>query len=302
MHKKIKEHSFMVSNNTGAALIITLLLMTLLTGLAVEFVYEVYIGTSSLSNWRDAQKASLIAKSGQSITSNYIKGINELSYTYYDELLLPVDLDFGPDTSLTVKLEDENAKFNINSIVYYRGKTDPITLESLKRLLESLNIDPEVRFSIADWIDSDSEPQFGDSESNAKNSSLWDINEIKFIKGIDDDVFNKISPFITVHGNRQYPKININTAMIPVLISLDKDITEILAKRIINYRESSPFETISDIIRVSGFDAIGIEIQNRITVKSSDFRVTVRAVVNGTTRVIESVMDTSMNIHLWREG
>ena len=301
MHKKLKEHSFMFSNNTGAALIITLLLMTLITGLAVEFVYEVYIGTSSLSNWRDAQKASLIAKSGQSITSNYIKGINELSYTYYDELLLPVELDFGPDTSLTLKLEDENAKFNINSIIYPRGVENEDTLASLKRLLEYLNINPELALSIADWIDPDTIPRIGDSESNAKNSTLWDINEIKFINGIDDEIFNKVSPFITVHGNRQNPPININTAMLPVLISLDEDITEVLAEKIINYRESSPFESRNDIIGVIGL-AIEGKITQMITFKSSYFRVTARAEVNGTTRVIESVMDTSMNIHLWREG
>jgi general secretion pathway protein K len=288
----------MVSNNTGAALIITLLLMTLITGLVVEFVYEVYIGTSSLSNWRDAQKASLIAKSGQSITSNYIKGINELSYTYYDELLLPVELDFGPDTRLTVKLEDENAKFNINSIVYDRGATDPDAVASLKKLFEFLDIDPSLALSIADWIDSDSEPQIGDSESNAKNSDLWDIEELKYIKGMDDEIFNKVSPFITVHGNRLNPQININTAMLPVLISIEH-ITENLAKDIISYRENSPFESEQDIIRV---DSIWGNVLTRITVKSSYFRVIARAEVNGTTRIIESVMDTSMNIHLWREG
>jgi general secretion pathway protein K len=298
MHKKIRKHSLMVSDNTGAALIITLLLMTLITGLVVEFVYEVYIGTSSLSNWRDAQKASLIAKSGQSITSNYIKGINELSYTYYDELLLPVELDFGPDTRLIVKLEDENAKFNINSIVYARGATDPDAVKSLKKLFEFLDIDPSLALSIADWIDSDSEPQIGDSESNAKNSDLWDIEELKYIKGMDDEIFNKVSPFITVHGNRLNPQININTAMLPVLISIEH-ITENLAKDIISYRENSPFESEQDII---GVDSIWGNVLTRITVKSSYFRVIARAEVNGTTRIIESVMDTSMNIHLWREG
>ncbi len=299
MHKKIRKHSLMVSDNTGAALIITLLLMTLITGLVVEFVYEVYIGTSSLSNWRDAQKASLIAKSGQSITSNYIKGINELSYTYYDELLLPVELDFGPETKLTVKLEDENAKFNINSIIYENNDDNDKALPSLKRLLKYLNINPDLALLIADWIDEDSIPRIGDSESNAKNSPLWDINEIKFINGIDDEIFNKISPFITVYGNRQNTPININTALLPVLTCLNEDITEILAERIINYRESSPFESKEDII---GVDSIWGNLLERITVKSSYFRVTARAEVNGTTRVIESVMDTSMNIHLWREG
>jgi general secretion pathway protein K len=302
MYKKNQEHRLIVSNNTGAALIITLLLMTLITGLVVEFVYEVYIGTSSLANWRDAQKASLIAKSGQSITSNYIKGIKELSFTYYDELILPVELDFGPDTKLTVKVEDENAKFNINSIIYENGQdNDKEALPSFKRLLEYLKINPELADLIADWIDPDTIPRIGDSETNAKNSSLWDINEIKYIKGIDDEIFKKVSPYITVYGNRLNTPININTAQLPVLISLDKAITEDFAEKIINYRESSPFESKEDIIGLSESNPL-VAIKHRLTVKSSYFRVTARAEVNGTTRVIESVIDTSMNIHLWREG
>ncbi len=78
--------------------------------------------------------------------------------------------------------------------------------------------------------------------------------------------------------------------------------TEDLAKQIIYYRESTPFENINNIVRVSGLEAIGILIQDRITVKGSHFTVVAQATVYEITRVIESVIDTSMNIHFWREG
>ncbi len=52
-------------NSSGSALIVTLLLISILTGLVVDFVYDVYIDTSSLSNWSNAQKASLIANQGR---------------------------------------------------------------------------------------------------------------------------------------------------------------------------------------------------------------------------------------------
>ncbi len=294
-----------ICNQKGSALLITLLIVSILTALTVDFAYDVYIGTSALSNWSNAQKASLLAKSGQSLASSSMKEIKGLSYTHIGELILPVEKSFGPDAALTIKLEDENAKFNVNSIIYSDGKrTNDKALASLQKLFGYLNINPDIALSIADWIDTDNFPKTSGSEENAKNAGLWSIEELKFIKGIDKKTFDTISPFLTVYGNKA---ININTAKLPVLISLHPDMTEALVKKIIDYRESAPFEDITHIVRVSGMETIGQKIQcsiewcPMITVKSSSFRVTATATVDEITRVIESVVDTSMNINFWRE-
>jgi general secretion pathway protein K len=97
-------------------------------------------------------------------------------------------------------------------------------------------------------------------------------------------------------------RININTAKIPVLVSLHDDITETLAKKIIDYRNSSPFENTTDVQRVSGMETIGQALLGRITVKSSIFSIISVGRVDEISRVIESVMDTSLNVHYWREG
>jgi general secretion pathway protein K len=283
----------------GSALIITLLLITIMVGLVVDFVYEVYIDSSVLSNWSNAQKASLVARSGQTFSSRYLTELREYTYSDLREAVLPVENDFGSNTTLIVKIKDENSKFNINSIIYPNGLTNEKALSSLKKLFEYLNINPDLSLIIADWIDPDSEPRMTDSENISKNTFLWSIDELKLIEGVNNDIFDKIRPYITVYSNNQ---ININTAELPVLVSLSEDMTEDLAKRIIEYREISPFENASHIVRVSGLEAIGIKILDRITTKSTHFRITAKATVNGITRVIESVVDTSMKIHFWREG
>ncbi len=290
---------FTILNEAGSVLIITLLLITILVGLVVNFVYEVYIDSSTLSNWSNAQRASFIAKSGQTLSTQYLKEVKKNQYTYKREVELAVDKDFGTNTELTIKIEDENSKFNINSIIYPNGLTNEKALVSLKRLFEYLNINPSLSLEIADWIDPDSEPRLSDSEDFAKNTFLWSVDELKLIESIDKNIFNTIRPFITIYGNNQ---ININTAKLPVLFCLSKDMTEDLAKQIIYYRESTPFENKSHIVRVSGLEAIGIQILDRITVKGSHFRVVAKATVHEITRVVESFIDTSMNIHLWREG
>lgn len=285
----------------GSALIITLLLLTILIGLVVEFAYDVYINSTTLSNWSNAQKASLLAKSGQTIISNYMQDIKKLSYTYQDEIYLPIELDpdYGYESLLSIRIEDENSKFNINSIIYpATGITNDHALSSLKRLFKYLNINPSLALAIADWIDPDKEPWGPNSEDNAKNSYLWSIDELKLINGVDEKIFETISPFITIYGNGM---ININTAKLPVLMSLSDDMTEALAKKIIYYRESTPFEDTTHVQRVSGMETIGQLLRTRIDVKSSTFRIISTATVNEITRVIESVIDTSVKVHHWRE-
>lgn len=288
-----------VNCQRGSALIITLLLVTILISVVTEFAYEVYIGTSASSNWQNTKKASFLARSGLALTSNYIDDLKDHTYTEHKEISLPVKKKLVEEGSLTIKIIDENSKFHINSIIYPNGLTNDPALSSLKKLLGYLNINPPLADYIADWIDPDSEPRIMGSESEAKNSYLWSIEELKLIKGIDEEVFKTIKPYITVHGSGL---ININTAELPVLVSLSDNMTETLARKIIDYREISPFEDKTHIFRISGLEAIGIQIQDRITVKSSDFRVITSAEVNGITRIIESVMNTSMTIQYWREG
>lgn len=288
---------FSVCNEKGAALLITLLIVSILTGLAVDFAYEVYIGTSSLSNWSNAQKASLVAKSGQTLASNLLK---ELPPTTQSEVILPIERSFGENTTLTVKLEDEEAKFNINSIIYSDGRTNPDLLTSLQNLFKSLNIKPDVAEYIADWIDSDST---GGYEDNAKNAPLWSLEELKFIKGIDNKTFYTIIPFLTVCEDKQKCKININTAKLPVLLTLTGG-DESVAKKIIYHREIIPFKDKQSMVGSSDTDIsrIGSTLPDTVIFNSTYFRVTATATVDEITRVIESVTDTSMKINYWRES
>jgi len=279
-------------NDRGSALIITLLLISILVGLVVNFVYEVYIDSSAVSNWSNAQRASYIAKSGQNIAATFIKQINLYPPSNIREIALPVARDFGPGSTLIVTVEDENSKFNINKI------TDESTFNSLKKLFEYLKINPDLVLIIADWRDPDSDPRLPDSEDLAKNGELWSVDELKLIKGIDNEVFEKIVPYVTATSNWLDWKININTAELPVLASLDQNMTESIAERIIDYRNDTPFETESDINSVLG----GAWTTGAgLIMKSYNFRVITRATVNDIPRIIESVIDTKSKIYFWRE-
>ncbi len=295
-------HKTVTGNQKGSALIITLLLISILTALVVDFVYDVHIDSSSVSNWSNAQKASLISKSGQNMSTLYITEIKLSDYSDQQVVEMPSDYNFGPGTFLTIKIEDENSKFNINSIIEPNGNTNKEKLASLNKLFDFLDINPDLALLIADWIDPDSEPRLTNSEDNAKNAFLWSADELRLIEGIND-IFDTIQPYITVHESRVslVHQVNINTAEIPVLVSLHPDMTETLAQNIIDERINFPFESTAQVQNVPGMENIGPLLLGKISVKSSNFRITTRATVNEITRIIESVIDTSMNVHFWRE-
>jgi general secretion pathway protein K len=285
----------MMGSEKGMAVVLTLLIMAMITAMVVEFVYGVYTTNAGLYNWREAQKLSLAAKSGISLTTKIIsENQNRYSYTYPGSVEMPVEnILKGFSGKVVIRVVDENGKFNLNSLIWPNGTTNETAFNSFIRLLKNLNLDENIAYRVADWIDRDLEPRRRDSEEGAKNDYLDSVDELLLVKGIDSQAYDKLSPLVTVYGIEQgYNNlININTASRAIIMSLDDNITEALAERVINYRALEPFNGVSDLVRVAGFEGpLGQSLMNKITVKASNFRITSVAEEDRIKRVIECVI------------
>lgn len=288
-YEKIK----LLKNQKGIALVVTLLALVLITSLVVEFSYGVYTGTNSLYNWRDSQCLSLMARSGVNVSARFLSDLlSRYDYSYPGSMEFPVESpfeDFGG--VITVRLEDENSKFNVNSIISPNGLLNKDAYDSFKRLLKILLIDENIADRVADWIDSDSEARISDSEVGAKNSALLSVDELMLIKGVSRKDYDELLPYVTVYGDGL---ININGVEKPVLMCLSNDITDEIAQRVIDYRKITPFEEISQLQRVAGFNlTLYGPISSRITAKGKVFYLKSSAVSGGLKRIIETVLDTT---------
>ncbi|UCE78946.1 MAG: type II secretion system minor pseudopilin GspK [Nitrospiraceae bacterium] len=282
------------TSESGMALVVTLMILALITALVVEFAYGVYTTTAALQNWKDSQRLSLIAVSGQHLAVKTLQEADRLyTYTYPGKTEMPLPgivEDF--EGMVFVKVEDENAKLNINSIILANGLLNEHSYKSFRFLLRHLGIDEDIADIVADWIDKDSKPRLSISEENAKNDYMDSIDELLLLQRINPDIYEKVLPYITVYSmtKSKLDMVNINTVSIPVIMSLDDRITEELAERIIDYREISPFEHAYDILKVAGFDDIGKPLQAKIAVKATNFRIICIAEERNIKRVIESVI------------
>jgi len=299
----------MMGSEKGMALVLTLLILAMITAMVVEFVYGVYTTNAGLYNWREAQKLSFAAKSGISLTTKIIsENQSRYSYTYPGSIEMPVEnILKGFSGNVVIRVVDENGKFNLNSLIWPNGTMNETAFDSLIRLLKNLNLDENIAYRVADWIDRDLEPRRRDSEEGTKNDYLDSVDELLFVKGIDSQAYDKLLPLVTVYGiERVYNNlININSASRAVIMSLDDSITEALAERLIKYRALEPFNRVSDIVKVTGFEGpLGQSLMNKITVKASNFRITSVAEEDRIKRIIECVIavkgDTFL-IGYWQE-
>ena len=279
-----------IHNAQGVALILTLMVLSILTAMIVEFSYGIYINTSALYNWQTAQRLSLVASSGLKLASKMISEYaTEYPYTYpgvVDETYQSPLEDSGE--AISIRVEDENSKLNLNYVVFANGKLNEPAFLVLVRLLQILDLDPKMADRIVDWIDPDLEPRLPDSEKGSKNAKLDSVNEILLIPAIERSAYERLAPFITIYGSGQ---ININGAQIPLLMSFSDAIDAGMAERIVGYRDNTPFEKPEDILKVAGFETIGQSLMGRITVKGTAFRVTSTAAAGDTKRIIETILD-----------
>jgi len=286
-----------LDNSEGMALVLTLMILTLITAMVVEFAYGVYTSTSALYNWRDSQRLSFVAKSGVAMAVNTISGAPQSELYKYLGREIPVpNIPEGFEGSFVIKAEDENSKFNLNSL-----RTED-SVRVFKRLLGNLGLDEFIAERVADWIDPDSDPKLRDSEEGAKNAFMDSVDELLLIKGIDPQTYEKLLPYVTVYNyiGIDDKRVNVNTASILVIISL-ADISKESAQRLINQREHEPFKDLG------GAANMGVELPASFFTADApkNFRVTSVAEENKIKRVIEAVvrMDggSQGRILSWRE-
>jgi general secretion pathway protein K len=205
-----------------------------------------------------------------------------------------------------VVTEDENAKINVNVMGDETG--DPkrrdardALYRAVSILFEREEIDMGILDAIMDWIDPDSETRPDGAEDDyygsldppytCKNGPLDTLSELLMIRGITDEVYGKISTYLTIYSDGT---ININTVGKEILMCLDEGMDEAMAEAIIEYRGETPFEgpnwqqAFRDVINN---DDVYNRINYIIGVTSNAFSVTSVGRVERVEKAIRAVID-----------
>ncbi|MBI5644331.1 MAG: type II secretion system minor pseudopilin GspK [Deltaproteobacteria bacterium] len=298
------------SSEGGLALITTLLITAILVTIVSEFAYRVYVSTARAGNIRDSARAALLAEDGVTLgKSGLEKLLKKRPYLTMDESGLTFSQTISDDMGVAIKIEDERSKASLRVVYTATGLSNDNVEGIYIRLLKALNLDERLKDTLADWIDDDGDPRHYGAETpdyqslktpyKPRNNNPESLEELLMIKGYTKEAFRIISPFVSPYNTDGL--ININTAPKPVLMALSEDMTEELAKRIMAYRKETPFRSKSEIMKVRGFETAGYSIQDKITVESQIYRITVKAKAGDAIRLSEAVVKTGGGVLYWRE-
>ena len=196
--------------------------------------------------------------------------------------LPPMPVENG---KLAGHLEDQNGRFNLNNLVR-NGQINTAQLDHFKRLLAVLGLPATLAASLADWLDADGEAGAkGGAEDGyylsldppyfSANRPLTDISELALVRGFDENVRQRLEPFVTALP--RFTSVNVNTAPPEVLAAVVEGLPLTEARAVAAKRERAYARNPADFRLWLPKDARFAE--NDVTVSSDYFIARVRVVI-----------------------
>jgi len=293
-----------LNNESGFAMILTLVVTALMVAVVVEMIHQVYVDTSLSRSFRDGQQASILAESGATGGAKLLQMSlsGRSNTTLADRWATPLKVE-DEAGSLLITVTEESGKININGLVQPNGEYEPFTLALLQRLSTQLKMPEDLWGGLADWIDSNDMPRSGGTESpyyrtlkpsySARNGRLMTVTELSLVKGFSPEILGTLRPYLTIYSDQSgspQSTVNINTASKEVLAALDPRIDSRMAERIVEERRLLPFKLPGDLARVPGMESVAPGLIGKISVKGNLFRIISVARVKDSGRTVETVV------------
>lgn len=191
--------------------------------------------------------------------------------------LPPIPVDGG---TLIGKIEDAQAKFNLNSLVRAPsgGPGSPggpgapgaggspgasNDAKVFRRLMTNLRVDPNLVDAVIDWIDADSNESPGGAEDlaysilqppyRAANQPMSSVDELRLVRGFTPEIVEKLRPHVTALPTPT--EVNINTCTPELLSSLFNTLTPQQAGQLTGSR---PFKDKAELETKAGEPPINL--------------------------------------------
>lgn len=206
----------------GVALIAMLLLLVLVTSLTANMLYQNTIEIKRQQTQSRVIQATEYARAGIALAELWLQRPTSPDSSE-PAIFQP------PNGGLTIEIDDEMAKFNINNLRTKEGGIDQTQLVVLQRLLTNLSMDPGLAFGVADWVDKDTSSSGYNTEDlgysmiktregvgyRTSNRSMGHISELLLVQGFSREVLAKLKHSLTALPIRT--PININSASAAVI-------------------------------------------------------------------------------------
>lgn len=254
------------NRQAGIAAITAILVVTLATMLAVDLLWELNLDVRQTQNLLVRDRAVQFALGAEVWVGDILtEDLQENQYDYFGDKwafdIPPLPIDGG---TVDGSLEDMQGRFNLNNLVDGDGRKDEKQFELFVRLLEALELSPDIADAVVDWLDPNQLPEgIGGAEDDiytlrdppyrTANYAFQTATELLAIDGVDGDAFKLLEPHITAlpDSGGDATRINVNTATPLVLQALDPSITPSVVEQWVQDRLGTPYEQVQDFLDVA---------------------------------------------------
>jgi general secretion pathway protein K len=262
-------------DESGIALLVVLLAITLLTIVVIEFTDAAQVETHQALSARNALQATYLARSGINAAEAIVSIDGKISpnvdsaQDFWAKPYPPLPIGDG---DVAFRVRDESRFLNLNDIM----SSDFVKQERVdvfKRLFKVLGVDQRILAAIVDWIDRDANPGVNppgaeqpfylglDPPQIVRNGPLLTLRELLLVRGVTPTILSRLESFVTALPNTKEFKVNINTAPAEVLYALSDGMLADpgIVDRLIATRDTAPFESANEALKnVTGFqEALG---------------------------------------------
>jgi general secretion pathway protein K len=260
---------FSARQDRGVALITVIIVVSIASIAAVAMTHELQLNIRRSSNIFTSDQGYLYALGSEAWSRGML--IRDLknskkgeSYDGLDEdwaeELPPTPVEGGQVQAVTTDLQ---ARFNLNNLylkVEPSEKEKQLVSDNLtlfQRLLAILELPESIAQATADWLDEDINALYPDGAEDMEylnldlpyrtaNGPMASPTELRMIKGMDRETFEKLAPYITTLPGPT--KINVNTAEPIMIQALAQNLAEPAAEELTGDREDNPFKQPKEFI------------------------------------------------------
>lgn len=244
----------------GLALLVAMLIVVLVATVAVSILHEEKFTLRKTAHIQGMERARLYAIGLEDWARLFLRQDREKSDVDSLDEDWAIDVPGLPIEGgyLAGYLEDEQAKFNLNSVV-----VSDLQVERFRRLCRNLEVDDIFIPALIDWIDQDFEVTYPDGmEENYQdyrvaNRELTDISELLLVHNVTPEMYEKLRPYITALPATT--TINVNTMSEVIFRSLGEEGD---VKQFIDEREEEAYSSVENFIErlQLPFDAEGLSV------------------------------------------
>ncbi|MDN5925222.1 MAG: type II secretion system minor pseudopilin GspK, partial [Xanthomonadales bacterium] len=232
----------MAHRQRGVALLVALLVVALASLLIASLLDSGQLSLARSRNLLRGEQANAYAQGLEAYAAKVlVDDSNQGNDSNSDSWAVPMPPTPVPGGVISGTLREMNGCFNLNNLL--RGEQPaPEWIKRFRRLLLNLQLQPAIANAVVDWIDNDQTTADSGAEDGGylgrqpayrtSGRPFTSVTELRLVAGVDAHTYNVLAPYVCALPTPT--TLNLNTASVPVLMSLASGMTQSVAARVYN--------------------------------------------------------------------